>query len=78
MTWPIRAKIIGVHYPSDSESSRVLARQLVNELFKNSTFQKDFELVKSEWKEKAKETFTKPVLPGKENKKKSSCAKVCE
>src|SRR5688572_7603337 len=26
-------EIIGVHYPSDSESSRMLARQLVNELF---------------------------------------------
>jgi acid phosphatase (class A) len=42
-------EIIGVHYPSDSETSRVLARQLVNELFKNERFLKDLALVKKEW-----------------------------
>lgn len=71
-------EIIGVHYPSDSESSRILARQLVNELFKNDKFLKDFEVVKKEWSERANETFTKPVLIKKEDKKGSSCAKVCE
>jgi len=71
-------EIIGVHYPSDSESSRMLARQLVNELFKNEKFKKDFELVKKEWKEMAKETFVKPALIKKDGKKGSSCAKVCE
>ena len=71
-------EIIGVHYPSDSESSRMLARQLVNELFKNEKFKKDFDLVKKEWKEKAKETFVKPALLKKDDKKGSSCAKVCE
>ncbi|MEO7992045.1 MAG: phosphatase [Chryseolinea sp.] len=53
-------EIIGVHYPSDSEASRVLARQFVNKLFENEKFLKDFELVKKEWAVKAKETFTKP------------------
>jgi acid phosphatase (class A) len=55
-------EIIGVHYPSDSEASRVLARQLVNKLFQNERFLKDFELVKKEWAEKAKETFEKPQI----------------
>lgn len=71
-------EILGVHYPSDSESSRMLARQLVNELFKNEKFRKDFELVKKEWKEKAKETFEKPTLIKTGDKKTSSCAKTCE
>lgn len=71
-------EIIGVHYPSDSESSRLLARQLVNEFFKSEKFLRDFELVKKEWNEKAMETFAKPVLIRKEGKKTASCAKVCE
>jgi acid phosphatase (class A) len=53
-------EILGVHYPSDSEASRVLARQIVNELFKNEKFQRDFKLVKEEWAVKAKETFERP------------------
>ena len=53
-------EIIGVHYPSDSESARIFARQFVNMLFQNPEFLKDFELVKKEWLEKAKETFVKP------------------
>jgi acid phosphatase (class A) len=55
-------EIIGVHYPSDSESARIFARQFVNMLFENPQFQKDFEEVKKEWAEKAKETFVKPKL----------------
>jgi hypothetical protein len=62
-------EIIGVHYPSDSETSRVLARQLVNELFKNERFLKDLALVKKEWSEKSKETLTKPASMKKEEKK---------
>ena len=53
-------ELIGVHYPSDSEASRLLARQLVNKLFQHDKFLKDFELVKQEWAEKAKEGFIKP------------------
>jgi len=54
-------EILGVHYPSDSESARVFARQFVNMLLKDDKFMKDFELAKKEWSEKAMETFVKPV-----------------
>ncbi|HEX6222942.1 MAG TPA: phosphatase PAP2 family protein [Chryseolinea sp.] len=53
-------EIIGVHYPSDAEAARIMARQLVNKLFQNEKFLKDFALVKKEWAEKAKESFAKP------------------
>jgi acid phosphatase (class A) len=66
-------EIIGVHYPSDSEASRVLARQLVNMLFQNERFLKDFEMAKKEWAEKAKETFVRPELINIDPKKGSSC-----
>lgn len=46
-------EIIGVHYPSDSESGRVLAFQLVKKLMANKDFRKDFEAAKAEL-EKAK------------------------
>jgi acid phosphatase (class A) len=55
-------EIIGVHYPSDSEASRILARQLVNMLFQNEKFLKDFEQVKEEWAVKGKESFQTPQL----------------
>jgi acid phosphatase (class A) len=75
-------EILGVHYPSDSESARIFARQFVNKLFMNPRFLKDFEVAKKEWAEKAKETFVKPVLK-KDNTEcagapSSSCAKECE
>jgi acid phosphatase (class A) len=50
-------EILGVHYPSDSESSRIFARQFVNKLFQNEKFKKEFEEVKKEWAQKAKEKF---------------------
>ncbi len=53
-------EILGVHYPSDSESARIFARQFVNMLFQNEKFLKDFDAVKKEWAAKAKETFVKP------------------
>jgi acid phosphatase (class A) len=34
-------EIIGVHYPSDSEASRIFARQFVNKLFESESFLKD-------------------------------------
>lgn len=55
-------EIIGVHYPSDSEAGRIFARQFVNKLFQNPRFLADFERVKNEWKQKAKETFERPVI----------------
>jgi len=42
-------QIIGVHYPSDCEGSRIFARQFVNMLFENEKFRHDFENVKKEW-----------------------------
>jgi acid phosphatase (class A) len=69
-------EILGVHYPSDSEASRIFARQFVNKLFENDQFKKDFDAVKKEWAEKAKESFTKPANSSKE--KKTSCAKTCD
>lgn len=72
-------EILGVHYPSDSEASRVLARQIVNELFKNEKFQRDFKLVKEEWAVKAKETFERPEpVKSKSAAKKEDCANTCE
>jgi acid phosphatase (class A) len=76
-------EIIGVHYPSDSEASRILARQFVNKLFLNERFLKDFELVKEEWATKAKEDFKKPTViatdlnSGVKNPP-AACAKKCE
>lgn len=52
-------EIIGVHFPSDSESSRIFARQFVNKLFLNEKFRAEFEEVKKEWAEKARERFLK-------------------
>ena len=43
-------EIIGVHYPSDSESGRVLAWQLVKRLLACEKFKKDFEAAKDEIK----------------------------
>lgn len=41
-------EIIGVHYPSDSESGRVLAFELMQRLMKNETFLKEFNSAKKE------------------------------
>jgi acid phosphatase (class A) len=80
-------EIIGVHYPSDSEASRILARQFVNKLFQNEKFLQDLELVKTEWAENAKETFTKPssaaiATPAKvascATTQTTACAKTCQ
>lgn len=52
-------EILGVHYPSDSESARIFARQFVNMLFKNEKFLSDFKKVQGEWAVKAREPFGK-------------------
>ena len=41
-------EIIGVHFPSDSESGRILAQQIVARLFTNPAFKTDFEAAKKE------------------------------
>ncbi len=66
-------EIIGVHFPSDSEASRIFARQFVNKLFANEQFLRDFAEVKKEWSEKAKETFAKPALIKHEASAAPSC-----
>lgn len=67
-------EIIGVHYPSDSESARIFARQFVNLLFQNERFLKDFEAVRKEWTGKARETFVKPAISKSNSGTKTSCA----
>jgi acid phosphatase (class A) len=42
-------QVIGVHYPSDCEGSRIFARQLVNKLLQNEKFLQDLEKAKKEW-----------------------------
>ncbi len=44
-------EILGVHYPSDSESGRLLAYDLIQRLMKNEQFQKDFAAAKAEIKQ---------------------------
>lgn len=48
-------EIIGVHFPSDSEASRLLACQLVEKLHRNPRFQDDLKNARREWSVKAKE-----------------------
>ena len=68
-------EILGVHYPSDAEASRIFARQFVNKLFKNEKFLKDLKEVKKEWTQKAKESFKKPsVTVGAIGSKAASCS----
>ena len=43
-------EIIGVHFPSDSESGRVLARQLIDLLMDNPKFRSDFKKAQEEWR----------------------------
>lgn len=53
-------ELIGVHYPSDSEISRIFARKFVNKLFESEKFRSAFEAVRQEWALKAKESLEKP------------------
>jgi acid phosphatase (class A) len=45
-------ELLGVHYPSDSEASRIWASEFVEFLFDNQQFVRDFEAVKKEWAQK--------------------------
>lgn len=81
-------EILGVHYPSDSESARVLAMQIVDKLFMNKKFLADFERAKAEWSAKSKEDFSRPEVSAVTMKSSSceapkpatpsSCAKKCQ
>ena len=41
-------ELLGVHFPSDSESGRVLGRQIINHMLKSEKFQKDLLAAKQE------------------------------
>lgn len=49
-------ELMGIHYPSDNEASRVVSWHLLNAWHKNPLFVADLEKARKEWKEK-KETF---------------------
>ena len=51
-------EIMGIHYPSDNEASRVIAWNLMNDWFKNPQFVADFEKAKIEWKLKSSKFST--------------------
>lgn len=42
-------EVIGVHFPSDTESGRIFARQFVDRLLANPAFAAEFAKVKAEW-----------------------------
>lgn len=71
-------EILGVHFPSDSEASRIFARQFVNLLFQQENFKSDFQKVKEEWRVKSTGNFDKPIITPGHPSGKSSCAKVCK
>lgn len=45
-------EILGIHYPSDNEASRILGWHLLRVWMKNPAFQKDLRAAKEEWKHK--------------------------
>lgn len=49
-------EILGIHYPSDNEASRILGWHLLRVWMKNPAFQKDLRAAKDEWNRK-KEKF---------------------
>jgi acid phosphatase (class A) len=51
-------EIIGVHYPSDSETSRLFAHKFVTALFQNEKFKLELLAAQREWKEKGFEIFS--------------------
>ena len=42
-------EILGVHYPSDEEASRILAHKMLTLMLENQDFQTDFYKAKKEW-----------------------------
>lgn len=43
-------ELLGIHYPSDNEASRVIGWNLLQYWFKNPKFKDDLDLAKKEWK----------------------------
>ncbi|MEO0526400.1 MAG: phosphatase PAP2 family protein [Bacteroidota bacterium] len=44
-------EIMGIHYPSDEEASRILAHDMLNAMWGNPEFTSDLNAAKEEWKE---------------------------
>ncbi|MGC4038488.1 MAG: phosphatase PAP2 family protein [Chitinophagaceae bacterium] len=44
-------ELMGIHYPSDNEASRVIGWYLLKYWYRNPQFKKDIEAAKKEWKE---------------------------
>lgn len=47
-------EIMGIHYPSDNETSRQVAYKMMQHYFKNENFKRDFMDAKKEWKSVSK------------------------
>lgn len=45
-------ELMGIHYPSDNEASRIISWHLLNAWYKNPSFVADLEKAREEWKEK--------------------------
>nr|WP_295876574.1 phosphatase PAP2 family protein [uncultured Chitinophaga sp.] len=45
-------ELMGIHYPSDNEASRVISWHLLNAWYKNPLFMADLEKARKEWKER--------------------------
>lgn len=43
-------EILGVHYPSDEEASRILAHNILSKMWEKSNFKSDFIKARNEWK----------------------------
>jgi acid phosphatase (class A) len=45
-------ELMGIHYPSDNEASRIIGWNLLLSWYKNPLFVADLEKAKKEWKDK--------------------------
>lgn len=48
-------EVLGVHYPSDEETSRVLAHKMLSSMWKKENFKQDFSRAMLEWNKQEKE-----------------------
>lgn len=79
-------EILGVHYPSDSESARQLAKQFVQKLFSSPKFLSELTKVKEEWARKKENLSRPPIVPAwlkspscqPPKPVTNSCAKKCQ
>lgn len=50
-------EIMGIHYPSDNEASRLVAYKMLLSFMENKSFQNDFHAAVAEWKRNSKKYF---------------------